>query len=233
MNKLAKKRFLWGFLVVTVLFVSSLAVFRDFRGFVFAIFRHPTQVGAAAPSSSYLAQKITKNILGVEERQEKPIKILEVGAGTGVFTEEIARKITDKDTLDVIEIDSGLCEILKQKFADKKNITIHCKSILEFDPGYKYDFIVSGLPFNAFDYNFVKDILDKYKEIIEPNGVISYFEYIFIGAVKKFFIFGQKKADLEKNIQLRKDFIKAYGFDRDTILVNFPPAYVYHLRIKS
>lgn len=226
-----KKRTLWLLLALVCIF--GLIIWTDFGGFVSAIFRNPSRVGAAAPSSGFLAKKITKNIKEPENRieKEKPLKILEVGAGTGVFTEEIVKKMGPNDILDVIEIDSGFCDILKNKFGHNKNVSVYGVSILDFDPGYKYDFIVSGLPFNAFDFKFVSAVLEKYKSIIENNGMVSYFEYALVGAFRKLFLFGDSKVDFKKNVQVRKDFIKQYGIDRDFILINFPPAYVYHMRI--
>ncbi|EKD23436.1 MAG: hypothetical protein ACD_82C00040G0001 [uncultured bacterium] len=215
----------FGFLILA--FLAFMLIFGDLGGFVSAIFRNPKSMGAATPSSSFLAKKITKNIMA----KDAPLKILEVGAGTGVFTQEIINKIGQNDIVDVIEIDYGLCEILNKKFKNNKNVNIHCVSILDWEPGYKYDFIVSGLPFNAFDSFFVSNILEKFKNIIIDNGVLSYFEYALAGKTKKLFLFGDEKLDLINNIKMRKEFLKKFEFDRDLIFLNFPPAYVYHLKI--
>lgn len=224
---LSKRKIFILFIFSIVAFLAFMVVFGDLGEFVSAIFRNPKSIGAAMPSSSFLAKKITKNIVVKNE----PLKILEVGAGTGVFTQEIINKIGKDDIVDVIEIDCGLCEILNKKFKNNKNVYIHCVSILDWEPGYKYDFIVSGLPFNAFDSSFVCNILEKFKNIIIDNGILSYFEYALAGKAKKLFLFGDEKIDLLRNIGLRQDFLKAFEFDRDFVFLNFPPAYAYHLRI--
>ncbi|MFC1842681.1 class I SAM-dependent methyltransferase [Candidatus Dependentiae bacterium] len=201
--------------------------FNDFGAFFSAIFRNPKRIGAALPSSRFLANKITKHIA----TKDCPIKVLEVGAGTGVFTEKILQKLAKDDILDVIEIDPGLCDLLKEKFKKHTNVHVHCLSVLEWSPEYKYDFIVSGLPFNSFGAAFVQDVLDAYKKIIKTGGVLSYFEYMWASGIKKFFLTSEKKQDFLQNVNIRKDFIKQFGFDRDFVFLNIPPAYVYYLRI--
>ena len=221
-----RKIFISSVLCVTV-FLGFVAFCSDIGEFTRAIFRNPTGVGAAFPSSYFLAKKITKNIVA----KDTPLKILEVGAGTGVFTKEIIKKMGPNDILDVIEVDSGFCDVLNKKYRGKKNARIHCVSILDWAPNYKYDYIVSGLPFNAFGSKFVQDVLDKYKNVIVDNGILSYFEYALAGKVKKLITSGDKKTDLLKNIELRREFLEYFEFDRDFIALNIPPAYVYHLRI--
>lgn len=224
---MAKRRIFITFMFFIVSFFGFVVFCSDIGEFTRAILRNPSSVGAAFPSSSFLAEKITKNIVS----KNAPLKILEVGAGTGVFTKEIIKKMGKNDILDVVEIDPGLCEILNKKFKDNKKVHIYCISILDLKPDYEYDFIVSGLPFNAFDSAFVGSVLEKFKNIIVNDGLLSYFEYALAGKIKKLLTFGDKKIDLLKNIELREDFLKSFEFDRDLIFINVPPAYVYHLKI--
>lgn len=216
-------------LIFTVFLCSVFLIPNNFLSFVTAFCRNQERIGAILPSSSFLAKSMTKHI----SLKDRPIKILEVGAGTGVFTKKALEKIRQCDVLDVIEIDNDLCGILKEKFAEHKNVHIHCMSILDWNPDYKYDFIVSGLPFNSLSVDFVISVLEKYKKLIKDSGIISYFEYIWVSHIKKFFSSGQKKADYVKNISIMKNFIKSFEFDRDFVFLNIPPAYAYHLKVKK
>jgi len=205
-------------------------VLTDIGSFISAMFKRPKIIGAVLPSSSFLATSITSHV-----QVSRPVQILEVGAGTGVFTEKIVEKMKEDDTLDVIEIEKDLCDILHEKFKDNKNVRIYCVSILDWVPKYKYDFIISGLPFNSFEYSFVNSILEKYRKIVKSGGVISYFEYLLTSAIRKVysFLFLSKKeyVDFAKNIEVRENFRKRFEFDSDFVFLNVPPAYVYHMRV--
>jgi len=200
----------------------------EFGSFASAFVRSPKNVGSFIPSSSYLSKAMTKYIV----KKESPIKILEVGAGTGVITAKIIEKIGNGDLLDVIEIDPKLCKVLKKKFKRYKNVRVHGVSILEWKPDCQYDFIVSALPFNSFNAQMVGFVLDKYKDWIKNNGVLSYVE--LRGArKKKYFLRGEKKQDFKKNMDARVHFKETFEFDKDRVFLNVPPARVYHLRIKK
>ena len=70
----------------------------------------PHSVGSVTPSSKRLGQKISKIINKLE-----PIKILELGSGTGAITHQIQNK---NPTL--VEIDPDLAAILRKKFPKLK-----------------------------------------------------------------------------------------------------------------
>lgn len=219
---------------LSIVLFFSLAVgyyFRNFfsESFLFLnnFFSNPDTVGSVIPSSKSLAKEIISkiNIAG------RPLKILEVGAGTGVMTKEISRKIRPEDLVDVIEVDYNFCDLLYEKFSLKENVHVNCVSILDWNPGYLYDYIISGLPFNAFDAEFVSLILEKYKKLLKPGGIISYFEYIALADIKHFFLSGEKKNKFSKTITTTTSFRNSFEFARGTVFSNVPPARVYHLRI--
>jgi len=197
--------------------------------FFTAFIRDPQAVGTVVPSGPFLSESVTRYI----EPKNRPMHILEIGAGTGPFTGEIIKKMGPADSLDIIEIDPHLCGVLQQKFGEYKNVHIHCLSILDWNPSYFYDYIISALPHNTFKADFVLAILDKYKSLINQNGVLSYIELMGFGDLKKFFLTGQKKADYLKNIGATAAFRKRFEFCVDTVLLNCPPAHTYHLRIQK
>ncbi|MBD3272864.1 methyltransferase [Candidatus Dependentiae bacterium] len=226
--------------IVLAVFLSIIALLvlsRSFRSFftdsfVFlkSFFVNPTSVGAVIPSSQFLASAITKYVKRTDA--PIPIKVLEVGAGTGSMSSNIAEKLRDDDVLDIVELDPNFCKILENKFSSKDNININCLSILDWNPSYSYDFIVSGLPFNAFDSDFVKSILNKYKKLIKPGGIISYFEYIALAKIKLFFLKGDEKQQFSKTITTTTQFRNKFEFDNEKVFANMPPARVYHLRVE-
>ncbi len=224
-----------SWLFVALLFFSLIFVFPNFRSFFSDSFvfiklflAKPDSVGAIVPSSRFLANAVTKhiNIFG------EPVRILEVGAGTGSMTVNILKKLRTQDKLDIVELDSDFCEILNEKFGKRKNVKINCVSILDWKPKYLYDYIISGLPFNAFSADFLKQVLKTYEGLIKPGGIISYFEYIALAKVKLFFLTGEKKNQYSKTITTTNDFVNKFEFDQDKVLANIPPACVHHLSIK-
>ena len=83
------------------------------------VFRNPAKVGAIAPCSSYVADELTRYIM---HEDRKPLRILEVGAGTGPITKEIIKKMNEDDHLDCIELDAVYCDQLEEKFGEHENV---------------------------------------------------------------------------------------------------------------
>lgn len=208
--------------------MPAMAFFDNTRTFFREFFCNPTAVGAIAPSSRFLAKEITRYF---SCEQQEPQYILEVGAGTGSFSEHIVNSMNPNDHLDLVELNPEFCKKLQEKFKDYPNVTVHCKSILDLAPGYQYDVIVSGLPFNAFPAELVSDILHHYKDITRPHGIVSFFEYIGIANIKKLFLGKEKRNNFNENRKIVTDFRNEFQFDRKSIVLNFPPAYVHHLEI--
>lgn len=197
--------------------------------FLGATLKRPQEVGAIAPSSKYLGYAISKYI----ENKDNPIKVIEVGPGTGAFTKIIADKLKPQDQLDVVEYNPEFVKLLKKKFDSYNNVDIQCTSITDWKPDYGYDFMVSSLPFNAFNADFVKLILEHYESIMNPGGIISYFEYMLIPTLKKAIIPPDQKSDFIKLHGFLKDFRNKYEFHTDKVFKNLPPAKVYSLKINN
>ena len=179
-------------------------------------------IGAIAPSSRYLSKAMTKHL---KAYKDVPLQILEVGAGTGVFTEYIIKYMSKESTLHVVELDEGFCTMLKGKFKDYPNVHIYCCDITKFKLKEKVDFIVSGLPFHSFPHNLVQEILDTYiQDFIKPNGIITFFEYAFFPTLKKILL-------RDKNYKKVLDTLQTFKKNRvasteDIIMRNVPPARV-------
>jgi phosphatidylethanolamine/phosphatidyl-N-methylethanolamine N-methyltransferase len=199
--------------------------------FTFAteIIRRPGEVGAIAPSSKYLGYEISNYVVSPEQ----PINVIEVGPGTGAFTQIIADKLKPKDRLDVIEYNAPFVEVLKEKMKGYPNVHIHCISITDWKPDYKYDIMVSSLPFNVFSEDFVKAILSHYENIMKPDSMISYFEYMLFPSLKKMLLTGEKKNEFQKLHSILGDFRNKYEINTKKVFLNFPPAYVHNLKMSK
>ena len=89
-------------------------------------------------------KQVIKKVIRTANLQPKDI-VLEIGPGTGVLTQEIAK--TAKKVI-AVEKDPSMCQILKQALGDFKNVEIVNKDILDFQfPISKQYKTVANLPF--------------------------------------------------------------------------------------
>ncbi len=198
-----------------------------------------TTTGSLLPSSRFLAKAITSEL---RKRGDAPIRVLECGPGTGAFTNEIVNHLRDGDVYDLVEINSAFVEVLNKRFeseahwsAHRERSTVHEGSLEGFDTGEPYDFIISGIPHNNLPADLVTTITDTYFRVLKSTGTLSYFEYAYIRPMRKFLTLGLGgKRSNERNAIL-KQHCDERRLRRDTVLANFPPAWVQHLNgaIKS
>ncbi|MDR3597465.1 class I SAM-dependent methyltransferase [Clostridium sp.] len=71
-------------------------------------------------------------------------KILDLGAGTGIFSEYILKKYP-KASLTLIDISEKMLEISKLRFKNENNIKYIFEDYLSYDFNEKYDIIISSL----------------------------------------------------------------------------------------
>ena len=69
---------------------------------------HPSQVGAFAPCSKFVAAEIVRPLKeAIKEKNGKKIRVLEVGSGPGVLSRKIVEVLKESDAnfqLDLVEI---------------------------------------------------------------------------------------------------------------------------------
>ena len=190
-------------------------------------------VGAIAPSSNSLAKAVV-NPMG--KRTKAPIAVLEVGPGTGAFTSQILRELQQGDTLDIYELNPKFYQYLKN-YIDQESILakkLSCKlynaDIRHLNKSKKYDFIISGLPFNNFDFKTVDEILSVLMSQLTPNGIFTYFEYCLTNEFKGHFL---KSIERERMLMVGltvKTFIQKYQFHSTKVWLNLPPAIVHYCK---
>lgn len=181
-------------------------------------FKDLKQTGAIAPSSKFLAKDLVfhlkKRLL---DDNCPPLKILEIGAGTGPLTKQIVKLLRPQDQLDIVEIHKKFYQIVKKKY-QCKNIQVHHADILKFQPPCNYNFIFSSLPYENMPKDISREIWEKKLNLCSIDAYISYFKYV------KFRDF---KNDFEEQV------VKKYGRNKKFVLLNLPPAKVYTLEIND
>src|SRR5690625_502692 len=181
-------------------------------------FKDLKQTGAIAPSSKFLAKDLVRQLEKEVKRDDcKPLKILEVGPGTGPLTKQIIKCLRPIDSLDIVEIHKKFYQIVKSRYR-QPNLQIHHSDILQFQPDYKYDYIFSSLPYENMPEEISQD--RKSTRLNSSHVAISY--AVFCLKKKKNF-----KSDFEE------DLVKKYGQNKKIVLRNLPPAKVYTLEINA
>lgn len=205
---------------------NNVAFFRQFRE------RFET-TGAIAPSSRFLARSMTRYLAA---RDDRPIRVLEIGPGTGPVTQEIVTHLRTGDHFDLVELNEQFVGILNQRFRDDPDwrqaapfSQIHQVPVQEFRPDERYDFVISGLPLNNFPADLVQTISNYYFELLQPTGVLSYFEYMYVRPVRRKITRGPECERITAIDDIMNDHCRRRRVRRDSIWVNVPPAWVQHL----
>ena len=102
----------------------------------------------------------------------------------------------------------------------------------DFPTNQSFDFIVSGLPLNNFSPDLVQQIFDKYLELLAPGGMLSYFEYMYVRPLRKRFSRGIERQRIHDLDAVIVPHLNNHRVRRDSVLLNFPPAWVQHLTVK-
>ncbi|RMH54511.1 MAG: methyltransferase domain-containing protein [Candidatus Hydrogenedentota bacterium] len=160
--------------------------------------------------------------------------ILEVGAGTGVITEEIVPLMSPRDRLVVYELSERLGERLKYRAKGPewsgRDIEIRVKPFPEGTEDEHYNFAVCSLPFNNFPAYMVHICLKTFSKILTPGGVLTFYEYCHLRNLRLQFANRKEFIRLRRIDRTVKSFLKTHHGQCRHVLINVPPAWVYTIR---
>lgn len=169
------------------------------------------------PSSRYLARDAVRMVVEhLEKTDRDPLTILEIGPGTGAFTERILPKLGQEDRLDVVELNSYCYRILKRRFPGNGSFYLHHQDFLTFESENKYDFVISSLPYERIPSKVTRMMWEHKLSLCKPETYIIYYKYVN---------FNHFRSRFEK--QIVRDFCE----DEKIILLNMPPAKLITLKI--
>ena len=197
--------------------------------FLSVAFRNMKTVGTVCPSSPMLSRA--------------PGRILEVGPGTGPVTREILRKLAPGDELDVVELSPEFCEDLERRVlgpwradgpgpgAGRARVTLHNAAIQDVSlEEASYDCVVCGLPFNNFEFDLVRSIMERMLELLKPGSELTYFGYVGAKTARRAMSDGAGRDNIAAIERLERDLQLAHAGTRRMVLANIPPAFVRRLR---
>lgn len=201
---------------------------RNSFGFFAQFVKSPETVGSIFPSSKRLAKAVVREI-SADRNPEVPVRILEVGPGTGIFSKKLIDKLEENDSLDLVEYDEKFVKILQKRFGHRKNVTIIQGDFTQFHAEHKYDYCVSGLPLAAFPKEMVEKVYQVFDEVV--YGKLIYFEYKWIPNIKKKLLSEKKSKDFEEILSINKNYYNNHSGIKKSVWPNLTPANVCTVKV--
>lgn len=177
--------------------------------FLYKFLQSPQSVGSITPSSRFLASAMMNYVDWDNDR-----KIVELGAGTGIFTKQINELMHSDSEAIIFEKDDAMRQSLQERFpalyyeANARDI-----SMAVSDRGWGHvDCVISGLPFAIFSEQVRKNIMDEVYASLKPGGVFIAFQY---------------------SLQMKRLLSSYFEIENISfVALNFPPAFIYFCRKK-
>ena len=171
--------------------------------------------GAVAPSSRALARLIV-DLADVRHARH----ILEIGPGTGPFTQVISEQMPEGAGYLGLELNTVFVERLRKGHPATMRFEAVPAQEYDFDqflkPGEYFDTVVSSLPWTAFPTDLQIAILDHAMSRLKPGGRLVTFAYTGFHLLPT-------GRHFRKLLESRTDALKLSR----TVWLNVPPAFVY------
>ena len=159
---------------VSKFFTKYHKTFRSYLTFTQATLSDPRAIGAACPSSPFLAKAMAEQVDINTDGY-----VIELGGGTGMITRALLERGVSPDKLITVEFSPVLAKHLHKEFPD-----IH---VIEGDAGQlsqllsddvkEVHAIVSGLPLRSLPKPSVKAIKKQIYQLIDEKGFFIQFTY--------------------------------------------------------
>lgn len=135
---------------------------------------NPWVVGAIAPSSESLARLITKEVVASAG------PVLELGAGTGIFTEQLLGLGVREQDVTLVEFGADFAANLKKRFPHAQIVQMDAVGLAKADLSKfsKFGSVISGLPMLAMRPRKVMAILSGAFEHMTPTAGFYQFTYL-------------------------------------------------------
>ena len=173
-----------------------------------------TEDGLIVRSSRFLVREMMQRI-----DFSRDLHILEIGSGKGVFTRQLAERMTPDSRLDVCEVNTSynpwIQEII-ENFSGKQ-IALYNQCITEYwQTPRQYDVILSSLPLKNFagrndNKAFLQQVVSGFESNLKPGGKFLQYQY-----------FRSNYKDIEAAFGKKMN-------ETSFVLLNVLPAFVYSM----
>jgi len=187
------------------------------RNFLLQVLDNPLTIGAVAPSSALLANTIA-NSLDLTNAQT----LVELGPGTGVFTECLNRVAPKNTTCIAIELNKRFAAVTKEKCPSVhvyNDSAANLRHYLNIHDAHCADVIVSSLPWTIFTPVLQDQLMAAVVDCLKPGG--TFVSIVYLGA--RFRSGGRYFYSLmQQNFQ---------SIDRiGPVWLNLPPTLIFHCK---
>ncbi|APH74963.1 phospholipid methyltransferase (plasmid) [Aquibium oceanicum] len=134
---------------------------------------NPLRVGAVLPSGTSLAHLMTKAI------DRNTGSILELGPGTGVFTEALLKRGLVPEQLTLVELDERFANLLSRRFPGARIVQGSAARLSAAGVGrdVAYGAVISGVPLLSMPSRTVFRIVEGVARRLGPSGNLYQFTY--------------------------------------------------------
>lgn len=145
----------------------------DVLPFLQAWITNPRRVAAIAPSSRMLGEAITAEISG------ESAPVIELGPGTGVFTQALLQRGVPEDRLALVELNVDFARLLHRRYPKATILTVSAAKLgrLTLFNGEPAGAVVSGLPLLSMSPKTVMGILRGSFQHLRGGGGFYQFTY--------------------------------------------------------
>lgn len=196
------------------------------------VFSATKQVGAFSLTSRAVAEAVAEP---VKRRGDRPLRVLELGAGTGPLTRAALQHLRKGDRLDLYEINPEFARYLRDTFGnipDGPEVRVFEEDVELIPQTERYDVIISSLPLLNFPPEKVRRIFDVLEKVLEPDGTISYYDY-WAKELRALVAIGPERKRMMSVLRETKDFWKRMQYDRKVVWGNVPPGAVHRIRHRA
>ncbi len=175
--------------------------------FLRSFIANPRQVGAVLPTS----RRAVQDMLDLAEVQQARL-VVELGAGTGVYTAALLDRLGPDAELIAFEINAGLAAGLQSKLPDRRLRVVagSAEDVQEVLAGRRPQVVVSALPFTSLPSGTGRLILERTANVLAPGGVLLVLQYSPL---------------------LTRELSRLFGsLTRRVSLLNVPPAFLFACR---
>ena len=142
--------------------------------FLGSMISHPRRVGAVWPTS----RRAVGDLLDMEDLSRARI-VVEFGTGTGVYTEEVLRRLGPDGVFLAFEVDERLAHAVATRLPDPRLTVINdsAEKVELYLSGRKADAVVSSLPFTTLSAGLKAEILQAARDALRPGGSMLVLQY--------------------------------------------------------
>ena len=212
-------------------------------------FKNPSVMGEIAPFSSSTIHSLTrplrrlveKRILCGSEEPCHPIRVLEIGAGSGMLTKQICEimnvlnvvnNTNNKDTFDVVEMEEVFQGDLEEIKKTCSLMKLHINDFQSFSQNakYTYNIIISTLPEQTIEFDSLTAIFQQMNKLLKTNGYLMRVQYVTNMLWLQKFMTKEQVQKYKKVMELKKNFDFVHNAKRHIVCNNVPPTYVIKIK---